>query len=423
MFLRGEFFIFFALKKGGKMSITRTATIESGHGALQRTSTIECANVPVERVLGKRKREEESRTDEVATSVLNRSVSLPAASNRSSHSSRQTASQPMDEDPLDPNIPWQVGVRPVGLSKIEMRENTAKALQEHKDKDKMDRSVYPCSSQIRKKTLEGLALEHEVSAKQGRRATMEDAHLFEEIEGGYLAGIFDGHGGKKVADAAAQRFPKVFPRALEKKSGDIQAAFYTTFQEIQKGIAKRKDCLFMGSTAVVSYIQKNGEIYTATVGDSEAFLYRTDEKGDLLSIPLSVVRDWSHPEEVQRVLGMAKTPQERQNIERWRNYPEPKRLRVGNGKGMGLNVSHALGDFSYPQVNPKPIVTVQQWKRGDRLGLFCDGVVDFASQREIVETIKDHPVQTAGKIADFALRYKRSTDNISAMMVKEKELG
>ena len=61
---------------------------------------------------------------------------------------------------------------------------------------------------------------------QGWRSGMEDTHICQatEIEGGYgsLFGVFDGHGGKEVAEYARDHFKKVFMANANFKAGDYK---------------------------------------------------------------------------------------------------------------------------------------------------------------------------------------------------------
>ncbi len=384
----------------------RTKSLTAGVGSEMKLDT--------DRVRSGKRKFQEIDTEQVAQKVLARTNSLPASSSKVDVAPAQSASQSTSV------LTSTVFRKSTRKAEAEMQENTVKALQDHRMREK-DRSVYPSRVPVEGPCISSLVLKHEIAAEQGRRRSMEDAHLFAKISGGYLAGVFDGHGGIEVAQLAAEKYPVVFPQELQKSCGNVQSAFEGTVKDIQDAVFKRRDCLFTGSTGVVSYIaEETGDIYTATTGDSEAFLYRKDERGHLKSIPLSVVKNWSDPDEAQRASKMAKTLGERQRIEQWPNSSNPKTVRVRNGKNMGVNVSRAFGDFSYPEVNSKPLVTKHRWEEGDILGIFCDGVTDYVSQREMIELIKDNPTQIAAKIADFAIRYKTSDDNVSVMIVKEE---
>jgi protein phosphatase 1G len=64
---------------------------------------------------------------------------------------------------------------------------------------------------------------------QGWRCNMEDAHISEEIKlkSGDMAaifGVFDGHGGKEVAEFAKENFVKILTDNSDFKSGNFEKA-------------------------------------------------------------------------------------------------------------------------------------------------------------------------------------------------------
>src|SRR5581483_2581006 len=122
-------------------------------------------------------------------------------------------------------------------------------------------------------------------------------------------------------------------------------------------------------------------IYTATVGDSEAKIYRS-MKGKLKSIPLSNVRDWSFKKEAIRAFLATQDPK---ILETWIDSDKPKKLRFNPQKVLfgGINACRAFGDKQFAEVEGKaglivkPKITVQELKPGDRLFYACDGYWDF----------------------------------------------
>ena len=80
---------------------------------------------------------------------------------------------------------------------------------------------------------------------------------------------------------------KVFPEKLAISNGDVHQAITDTINEIHEVIKEHKEWNAVGSTLVMSFIDNNTNIiYTATVGDSEANIYRWID-GEIKSIPLS----------------------------------------------------------------------------------------------------------------------------------------
>ena len=82
--------------------------------------------------------------------------------------------------------------------------------------------------------LPALKISHAaVADSQGARFRMEDAYLLHNLEDNRtLVGVFDGHGGKCIADYAVEVFPETFENQLKNSPGDIALAFERTFDEL-----------------------------------------------------------------------------------------------------------------------------------------------------------------------------------------------
>src|SRR5262249_1609734 len=96
---------------------------------------------------------------------------------------------------------------------------------------------------------------------QGIRKSMEDAHMYKKIAAGHLIAVFDGHGGVKVAQYAAKKFPTHFSKNLSKFLDPYQA-FNHTFSELQTKISRNPKWYNIGTTAAISFIDRNNRIFT-----------------------------------------------------------------------------------------------------------------------------------------------------------------
>lgn len=257
-------------------------------------------------------------------------------------------------------------------------------------------------------------------AYQGKRETMEDAHFYVETDEMVLAGVFDGHGGNEVADYASEQYQKRFPDALLKAEGDVRIAFQALIDEIQSEIEERKDWDGQGSTAVICYIDKRTHlIYTATLGDSEATLYREEEEG-IKAIPLSCIRDWHCQKDAKRA---AKAWDKPKVEEIWMSAA-PKTLYFPSPYLGGVNVSRAFGNKSRSTFNGKPGVihkskiTVNRLQPNDTLILACDGVKDFTFELAIAWDIESlQPGENlAEKIGRTAFEGE-SSDNVTVIAI------
>jgi serine/threonine protein phosphatase PrpC len=308
-----------------------------------------------------------------------------------------------------------------------MWKNAKKAIEEHEGKEEIyaspEESLPPMALLVDAAPLTPLQLIHHVAEAQGVRDTMEDAHFFKEIEQGTITGILDGHGGSAVATHASTLFQEKFSAALTKAQGNVHEAFETVIHEIHEDIASHRNWDKIGSTAVLSFIDKNTHlIYTATLGDSEANVYRKID-GELKSIPLSCVRDWSSRKDAQRAAIALNRPK----IAKQWPLIHPKVLRFPSSR-YGVNVSRAFGDVDltgtveHPGVIHKPKITVNQLKPGDTLILACDGLKDYVSETTIAALLalpfpeEDTSTIAAALLVNYALLSSR--DNISVMAIK-----
>lgn len=270
-----------------------------------------------------------------------------------------------------------------------------------------------------------LTLSHTGAAAQGHhRETMEDAHFYTEISQGTLSGVFDGHGGKEIAEYASKSFEKRFEQELTTANGNVLVAFESLFSQIQHEVAKCEPLYNMGSTAVVTFIDKKTNIiYTATLGDSEANIYRMID-GKMKSIPLSCVRDWSSPKDAARAANVLNEPS---IATEWPKAENPKELRFPKGC---VNVARAFGDIhtGYLMAGPgmihKPKITMNKLEKGDVVVLACDGLKDYVPEKVIAEKVaanKDNPkVNLAQELVNYAISPKGADahDNVTVVAIK-----
>jgi serine/threonine protein phosphatase PrpC len=316
--------------------------------------------------------------------------------------------------------PWQPRALPIDITIQKMWKNSEKAFTEHSKKDPLYYNALPSIEVLKANQLavNPLVFEHGATEALGPKRTMEDVHMFETIEAGAIAGVFDGHGGKEVAEYASSAFKQKFPEALKKANGNVHQAFEAVISEIQEEVAKKESWNDMGTTALICFMDnKTHKIYTATLGDSEANIYRKIE-GQYQSIPLSCVRDWGSKRDANRAAIARKEPS---ISEEWPKERNPKFLRFN-----GLNVSRSIGDLDRKYLNGKegvshkPKITVNLLKAGDVLTLACDGLKDFVSEQEIIEQVSNETAEAlSSKIVRCALR--RTRDNVTVIVIKVQE--
>ena len=287
---------------------------------------------------------------------------------------------------------------------------------------------------------ENSTLKYASCGMQGWRKKMEDSHIADLKVGGnnniHVFGVFDGHGGKEVAQWVKKKFSDELAKNKNFKNNNYNKALEENFlkmdslmqetqgkQELKEEAKKSKqeeerankesgdnknnmfrnifdpksseDCdvaMFTGCTATVCLIDDK-KAYFANAGDSRivvskngvAYAMTVDHKPDL-------------------------------DEERTRIYKADGWVSDGRVKG-NLNLSRSLGDLEYKQnkkvlpedqmITAFPELTTSNLQDVDFIFLGCDGVYDCLSNQEIVDFIstrlKKNPNINLGKILEEML--------------------
>ena len=243
------------------------------------------------------------------------------------------------------------------------------------------------SSPIRDKktfTGENPKVKYASCEMQGWRNTMEDAKLSNVSldDSSMVFGVFDGHGGKEVAEFVSRHFCREILLTRSYQNSNYEQALKETFLRmdellrtengLKEVIRIAKDlpenypvqadpsALNAGCTSVVALAVRN-KLYVANAGDSRCVLCR-----DGRAIELSI----DHKPEL---------PQERDRITKAGGY-------VDDGRVMGnLNLSRSIGDLEYKKNNSIPAkdqmisaypdVRIEEiGPKDDFMVLACDGV-------------------------------------------------
>lgn len=315
------------------------------------------------------------------------------------------------------SISWKPRELPIEDASKKMKKNAEKAIEEHWKADRPEKShdnpPYATVEEVaasEKPSSGAVQLAHGDSSEQGPRPSMEDAHFYVEFpSGGTLAGVFDGHGGSEVSKYVCKEFQKRFPEALDRLK-NVHQAFERVIDDIQNEVTKHNEWNDQGSTAVVSFIDAENTVYTATLGDSEANIYRKIN-GSVKSIPLSCVRDFGSDKDAAAA---ARAMREPEKAVEWPKEKEPKSLRVS-----GVNVSRGFGDqgrvggSGLRAISSKPKITMRKLQPGDVFILTCDGLKDYVDEADIDEIIAKHSGEDARTIAQELS--KRALENMERL--------
>jgi protein phosphatase 1G len=260
---------------------------------------------------------------------------------------------------------------------------------------------------------------------QGWRKRMEDSHISDLNLGNngtiHAFGVFDGHGGKEVAQFVKTHFSKELVTNKSFQAGNLKNALQETFFRMDtmltetenkaelKRLAKKskeedekngqnnqnkqmelfkqmfdrrsqEDCdiaLMTGCTASVCVIdEENKKIWFANAGDSRAVICKNG-----IAYPMSI----DHKPDLE--------------IEKNRIYKADGFVSEGRVKG-NLNLSRSLGDMEYKQnskLNPEDqmitanpdIVCESLTSDVDFIIIACDGVWDCLTNQEVCDIVSD----------------------------------
>jgi len=274
-----------------------------------------------------------------------------------------------------------------------------------------------------------------MASMQGWRAEMEDAHtcrpsLVDKVTNNptknHFFAVFDGHGGKLVAQESAKYLlDKILKKHMPKGGDDatyeakkMEKAMYEAFVEFDRehlmelpAVRTHTDC--SGTTAITAFILPK-YLVIANAGDSRCVLGKVD-KGEVVAYPMS------HDHK-------PKLPVERKRIEAAGGHVKSDRV------DAELAVSRAFGDFVYKnpelkaeaqKVSPCPDIKIQARSlKDDRfLILACDGIWDVMSNQEVVTFVSTEAEKgwvdvklIAEALLDKCLA-KGSKDNMSVIII------
>lgn len=270
----------------------------------------------------------------------------------------------------------------------------------------------------------------EASSNQGKRPANEDEHVIVKTRYGDLFAICDGHGvvsktkleknqpqlGQEFARMVAQSIQSDLTSMLEKNLNTKKV-----FEEWAEMIHHKLPKDWAGTTAAIGFVEKiNRYLHVANIGDSKIVVFRMHDKL-IYPIPMTPEINWSTPQCVAKVREIL-SPQEFQDWQKKhtkeRRFPPDK----------GVNLSNSLGDHlmtvkGKTALTHKPECTLLQLREGDLIVLGCDGLFDFVTLDELIEQIlkktwHNPHANLAQLMANFALKSKNSTDNVTVITVR-----
>lgn len=256
---------------------------------------------------------------------------------------------------------------------------------------------------------------------KGVREQNEDAHVIIQnldytncnINNVNMYGIFDGHGGKEVSNYVANIIPKYF---FDKSVDYPLSKNYViqVYDSIQESLKKHSFSQYSGSTGLVLIHFKHKNQYKINVmnnGDCRAIICR-----DNFAMPLTKDHKPSWPEERHRITQLGGKLQ----------------FDGFDWRIKDLSVSRSFGDTdAAPFVSYRPeLFRYTLDPKSDKfIVMGCDGLFDVLSNTEIVNFILlncydpsttkrvKNCSQISKKLAEYAIHNKRSTDNVSVIVI------
>ena len=232
---------------------------------------------------------------------------------------------------------------------------------------------------------ENAIMKYGVSAMQGWRMNMEDAHItdLELSNGNALFAVFDGHGGQEVAKFCGKYFTAELIKNENYPKGNYKTALEETFLKMDSMLmgenamdllkefrSEAEGHTFAGCTANVVLVTKT-EIYCANAGDSRAYVCLKNSQVVALST--------DHKPDVET---------ERTRIHNAGGYVSEGRV------NDNLNLTRAIGDLEYKKnaslkpeeqiISAFPDVLVRTIDKHLNFMLVgCDGIWETLTANEI----------------------------------------
>ena len=214
----------------------------------------------------------------------------------------------------------------------------------------------------------------------------------------FLFCIFDGHGGKEVAEYLKNNYENILRKNILQSNYKIEESLNNSFLEIDSELNKnREKYKLTGSTATIILIDNN-LIYCANVGDSSCFYISNDK-----IIRMTKEHNVKNEKEVERI--------------------KEKGGLIFKGKVFGtLSLTRAIGDFDLKDngVIANPTISKHEISKNNSkfVVLASDGIWDAVSKMELFRFSKNYfnSKDFCTQLVKYAID-KGTMDNISCIVI------
>ncbi|CAI9755969.1 unnamed protein product [Fraxinus pennsylvanica] len=241
-----------------------------------------------------------------------------------------------------------------------------------------------------------------VASKKGSREVMEDRHaVMLDIAGDPTQAFFaviDGHGGHAAADYVAENLGKNVAYELQVVGNEVEAALRRAYSATDEQFLSKGE---NGGACAVGVLLKNGELYTANVGDCKAVLSRKGNAVTLTNDHRLITRE----DECARIENSGGFLYFHNGV-----------CRV-NGS---IAVSRAFGDIHLKDwiISEPEIVKFPLTSDCDFLILASDGLWDKISSQEAVDVVlrEGNQMESCRKLVDISSG-RGNNDDITILMI------
>ncbi len=226
-----------------------------------------------------------------------------------------------------------------------------------------------------------------------------------------LFGIYDGHGGKDISHFLSENLPNNF--LCDSATYPLKKSYVdNVYNTIQDKISKNPKAVQCGSTAIlVMQYEKNNNRYLNIInlGDCKAVLCKNN-----LAIALTRDHRPMWPDEKTRI----------------QNLGGKIKFDGDDWRIKDYSVSRSFGDLNAkPFMSHTPDLYKYKLHAQDKfIVIACDGLWDYMTEQDVINYINDKcfiqdkknydNIKTiASDLANFAIKKKNSTDNVSIIIV------
>lgn len=267
-----------------------------------------------------------------------------------------------------------------------------------------------------------------VQDDQGRRRSMEDRHVIASFNVGdspaMLYGVFDGHGGVRMADLLSKELPAFIDSSLRPNMTVQQVSDALRKSFIDFDARYFSNDFESGSTAIVALILNN-TLYFANLGDARGLLF--DSNGNILLE--SKDHKPNDPEEEARIRAAGGYVTS-VTLSQWNPRLMQMVPRVIARVDGNLAVSRAFGDYYYKKdyvngrylgekspVSPVPDIYTFSLVPGTQyyLILACDGLWDVMSSEDVIDRILNRQYERARQFTTGTVCNKLIRESIDSL--------